>query len=118
MHLDRPNNNQCHIIGLIDDDPNMKERIAFGFRVLGALRDIPELTKQHAITKIIVAAELSKERLYELLAVAEQYGLSVTEWVPVERVLLVDGHRENEATNSDEELSSDEHEVETSTPIN
>jgi UDP-N-acetylmuramyl pentapeptide phosphotransferase/UDP-N-acetylglucosamine-1-phosphate transferase len=68
------------IIGLIDDEPALHFKWVYGYLVLGAERDLPQLIPHHRITGIIITATLSPESLAAARELASQYGLSLSEW--------------------------------------
>ena len=75
------------IIGIIDDEPNLRLRRVYGYDVLGNTFDIPNLVSKHRIDKIIVTARLSSDALNRILTYAGRCNIIVSEWECREREL-------------------------------
>jgi UDP-GlcNAc:undecaprenyl-phosphate GlcNAc-1-phosphate transferase len=75
------------IVGLLDDEPSLHAQWVYGFPVLGGIKELPYLIKQHRITGIIITAALppgTREAIQEL---ALKQGLHLSEWSFGERKL-------------------------------
>jgi len=68
------------ILGLIDDEPTLHSRWVYGHMVLGGLCDLPLLISQHRITGIIITAGLRPESVSQVMELASQHGLHISEW--------------------------------------
>jgi UDP-N-acetylmuramyl pentapeptide phosphotransferase/UDP-N-acetylglucosamine-1-phosphate transferase len=68
------------IVGLIDDEPSLQSRWAYGYLVLGNVNDLPRLIPLHHITGLIITAELKPESRAALREVADRLGVGLTEW--------------------------------------
>jgi hypothetical protein len=68
------------IVGLIDDEPSLHFNWVHGHRVLGSLRDLPQLVQNQRITGIIITATLEPDSLTVVRAIAAKYGLHLSEW--------------------------------------
>jgi FlaA1/EpsC-like NDP-sugar epimerase len=68
------------IVGMIDDDTSLHFQYVYGYRVLGAGKDLPRLVTAHRIRGVIITALLGKEAREALEALASQLGLQLTEW--------------------------------------
>lgn len=68
------------IVGLIDDDPSLYLRRVYGYKVLGALEDLPELVKKHDVSGIIITAILSLESQIAVRRFARRHGVRLSEW--------------------------------------
>ena len=67
------------LVGLIDDDPNLKERVIHGHPVLGIGMDLVELCIEHEIDEIIVSTTLQPHSLEHLMEVSDQLDLKVSQ---------------------------------------
>jgi hypothetical protein len=68
------------IVGLIDDDPSLYLRRVYGYKVLGALKDLPELVKRQQVGGIIITAILSLESGCAVRRFARELGVRLSEW--------------------------------------
>jgi len=68
------------IVGLIDDEPSLHFNWVHGHRVLGGLRDLPQLIPRHRITGVVITATLGPEALTAVQALAAQHRLHLSEW--------------------------------------
>jgi len=68
------------IVGLIDDEPSLHFKWAYGHMVLGGVRDLPSLIPHHQITGIIITTALKPESLAAARDLAFQHGLGLSEW--------------------------------------
>jgi UDP-N-acetylmuramyl pentapeptide phosphotransferase/UDP-N-acetylglucosamine-1-phosphate transferase len=68
------------IVGLIDDDIELRHQWVQGFAVLGGVNDLPGLVRRHRINGIIITAVLSSDARANVLETATQFGLNLTEW--------------------------------------
>jgi UDP-N-acetylmuramyl pentapeptide phosphotransferase/UDP-N-acetylglucosamine-1-phosphate transferase len=76
------------IIGLIDDDRNLRRRLVFGYRVLGGMRDLARIVDAGQVEEIILTAPLPPKRLNRLIKLARRSRVAVTEWRPASRSLV------------------------------
>ena len=68
------------IVGLIDDEPSLHSQWVYGIRVLGGLKNLPQLISKHAITGIVITAALRPESRAEVERLAFQYSMRLSEW--------------------------------------
>jgi UDP-N-acetylmuramyl pentapeptide phosphotransferase/UDP-N-acetylglucosamine-1-phosphate transferase len=68
------------IVGLIDDEPSLHFNWVHGYRVLGGLRDLPQLVPRHRISGIIITATLGPEVRAAIQELAAQHHLHLSEW--------------------------------------
>jgi len=68
------------IVGLIDDESALHSQWVYGYPVLGALKDLPQLIVRHQITGIVITATLTPESRAEIENLAFQYGMRLSEW--------------------------------------
>lgn len=68
------------VMGLIDEDSNLKGRYVHGHKVFGGLADIPEVIKKLEIQNIIVTVGIDAERRAQLKQLAESTGVRLSQW--------------------------------------
>lgn len=78
---------QRAIVGIVDDDPNLRGRRSYGFRVLGNGDALPELIREYDIKTLIVTANLPPERKRQLHEIANSMGINLREWTCTESKL-------------------------------
>jgi hypothetical protein len=66
-----------HLLGFLDDNPELRKMAVYGYRVLGRESDIPTLHHVHHIDEIWVTFPLEGLKQHRLLARCEQYGIKV-----------------------------------------
>ena len=68
------------VVGLLDDDRNVRKRLVKGHQVIGGLNDLPEILERQDIHQIVLACDLSSARRKLLWRISQDYGILVTEW--------------------------------------
>jgi UDP-N-acetylmuramyl pentapeptide phosphotransferase/UDP-N-acetylglucosamine-1-phosphate transferase len=68
------------IIGLIDDEPSLHGQWAYGYKVLGGLKDLPNLVARNRISGVIITAGLKPESHAAVQALALHLGFNLSEW--------------------------------------
>jgi FlaA1/EpsC-like NDP-sugar epimerase len=81
----RTGRNTCVVVGVLDDDINLRGRMVFGYSVLGSFEDLPAVAARHRVSSIMITANLPVERRARLVELARRAGLSLSEWVLSER---------------------------------
>ncbi|MCC6953674.1 MAG: hypothetical protein IT290_06115 [Deltaproteobacteria bacterium] len=76
------------VIGLLDDDPNLRKRFVQGHRVLGGIADLPEILSRQRVDQIVLTTKLAPETFESLLLLAERTSMTVVEWYARERVVF------------------------------
>jgi UDP-N-acetylmuramyl pentapeptide phosphotransferase/UDP-N-acetylglucosamine-1-phosphate transferase len=71
-------NNTRYIVGIIDDDIYLKSLYIGNVQILGSLKDIPRIIEKYKIDAIVIACDLSPERLSEVKEILKPYELEVT----------------------------------------
>ncbi|EME8112509.1 polysaccharide biosynthesis protein [Enterococcus faecium] len=67
-----------HVIGFVDDDPNKRNTYLSGKKVLGSLKDIPELIKKYDIQMVTIAIpSLSRKKLRRIFELVESAHVKV-----------------------------------------
>jgi FlaA1/EpsC-like NDP-sugar epimerase len=84
-HAGRPDNRG--IIGLIDDDPALRSRWIYGYRVLGTGMDLPSLVVANRISGVIIVEELNGKAQKTLEEMAAKHGFQLSEWRFGERII-------------------------------
>jgi len=79
------------IIGMIDDDVTLHSRWIYGYKVLGAIEDLPQLVASNGILKVIIVEELKPETRKHLEQMAAKNRLQLSEWRFEERAINIHG---------------------------
>ncbi|MCA6712692.1 polysaccharide biosynthesis protein [Enterococcus faecium] len=67
-----------HVVGFVDDDPNKRNTYLSGKKVLGALKDIPELIEKYDIQMVTIAIpSLSSKKLRRIFELVESAHVKV-----------------------------------------
>lgn len=74
-------NHDLAIIGVLDDDPNLRGRQVYGIRVLGRIDDLGDCVRTHRISRIIITMQIDDARRARIAALAREAGVPVDEWV-------------------------------------
>ena len=75
------------IVGLIDDDPNLRHRRVGGYIVLGTGRDLPDLVNRLRIDEIVITAQLREPAYVALASLCACANIRLSEWHYEERVI-------------------------------
>jgi UDP-N-acetylmuramyl pentapeptide phosphotransferase/UDP-N-acetylglucosamine-1-phosphate transferase len=75
------------IVGLIDDDTNLRLRRISGYVVLGTGHDLPALITRHRIDEIVITAQLGEQAYVALASLCACAGIRLSEWHYEERVI-------------------------------
>ena len=82
------------IVGIVDDDSNLRGRLVNGFKVLGDRMELPRLLKKHAVDTVVVTMDIREEHLREVKAICDEAGVRLNVWVcheqPVDQCLKED----------------------------
>lgn len=76
------------LIGILDDDRLLWERIVMGFTVFGGLDQFPELVERHNISKLVITCKVSEEQLAHLRRLAAENGIALSLWTTEEVPIL------------------------------
>ncbi|HGF7247041.1 TPA: polysaccharide biosynthesis protein [Enterococcus faecium] len=67
-----------HVVGFVDDDPNKRNTYLSGKKVLGSLKDIPELIEKYDIQMVTIAIpSLSRKKLRRIFELIESAHVKV-----------------------------------------
>lgn len=73
------------VVGLVDDDPNMRRRLVYGYEVLGNRAGLYRIIEQYAVERVVITTDkLPPEALDELQAVCRATGVFLSEWICAE----------------------------------
>ena len=75
------------VVGIVDDDTNLRFRRVGGYVVLGTGRDLPELIHKHRVEEVVITAQLQEESFTNLVALCALNGVRLSEWHYEERVI-------------------------------
>jgi UDP-N-acetylmuramyl pentapeptide phosphotransferase/UDP-N-acetylglucosamine-1-phosphate transferase len=75
------------IVGVVDDDTNLRFRRVGGYVVLGTGADLPQIIRDHRIDEIVITAQLRDESFTNLVAICALNGVQLSEWHYEERVI-------------------------------
>lgn len=76
-----------NVIGFIDDDPNKRHTYLSGKKVLGSIKDLPELVEKYEIAMITIAIpSLSRKKLREIFELIEPLHVKVNSMPSMEEV--------------------------------
>ncbi len=76
------------IVGLIDDEPALHYQWVYGYLVLGASKDLPQLVTRHRATRVIITAALRPEALLKIQELAREHHFRLSEWRFEDRQLV------------------------------
>jgi UDP-N-acetylmuramyl pentapeptide phosphotransferase/UDP-N-acetylglucosamine-1-phosphate transferase len=80
--FEHPDREAPHIVvGLIDDDRNLRGRVVYGHPVLGGVDDLPRIVAEQKVDELIVSTLLSDAKLARVLDTAASAGVEVCQWV-------------------------------------
>ena len=86
--LDTPR--PVRVVGLLDDDRNLRKRLVSGHRVLGGIDNLWDILTSTRVDEIVVTTRsLDIEKKSILLSFAKRYGITVTEWFPREEHFFI-----------------------------
>jgi FlaA1/EpsC-like NDP-sugar epimerase len=78
--ISRAGHNNTLIVGLLDDDINLRGRIISGYRVLGVLEQLPEFVKKTGADRVLITCDLSPEKQQEVVEILKDCGVGVFTW--------------------------------------
>lgn len=73
------------IVGVIDDEINLKGRIVAGYRVLGSVLELGRIVSQQRADALIITCGLSESAKAHVVQMAGELGLELSEWACEER---------------------------------
>lgn len=80
--FEHPDREAPHIVvGMIDDDRNLRDRVVFGHRVLGGIGDMERVVREMKVDELIVTPALTEAKYARILDIAARTGIEVCQWV-------------------------------------
>ncbi len=79
------------VIGLIDDNPALRHKVVYGYKVQGNFSELEEIIKKNDINELIFTHHYSDKLRAEILALQSKYNLLIRDFVFVLRDLKEDG---------------------------
>lgn len=70
--------NDRMIVGILDDDENMRGRYIGGIRIYGTIRDAPEIIKKLKVDSVVIACVIDERLLRVVKAMLAKTGVKVT----------------------------------------
>jgi UDP-N-acetylmuramyl pentapeptide phosphotransferase/UDP-N-acetylglucosamine-1-phosphate transferase len=83
----RTGSNTRVVVGVLDDDVNLRGRLVMGYPILGTFEDLPEVVKAQRIQEVVITAQVTDERRECLVALAQASEVPLLEWSVAERKL-------------------------------
>ncbi len=68
------------VVGFVDDDSNLHDRLVHGYPVLGSGHDVADVLERHTVHEIVIAADLPEESLTATIATAKAHGVKLSRW--------------------------------------
>lgn len=68
------------LVGLLDDDRNLRGRLVYGYPVLGNLMDLPRILGEQNIFEIVLTEEIPDPKLTKLKKLALRYNIRLSQW--------------------------------------
>lgn len=76
------------LLGILDDDVNLRGRIIAGYTVLGGFGELQELVAKWRVDAVVITCLLDSERESRIVQAAESAGVAVSKWVCDEKALV------------------------------
>ncbi len=76
------------VVGIVDDNINLRHRIVEGFTVFGNLKDVPALIDKYRIAGILITCHIDEDRRAQLIRMAREAGVWLREWNYQEREIV------------------------------
>jgi UDP-N-acetylmuramyl pentapeptide phosphotransferase/UDP-N-acetylglucosamine-1-phosphate transferase len=76
------------VIGLIDDDRNLRKRIIHGYRVLGTTSELDQVLEENPIDEIIITGKIDLSKVERIVLIARKRQIVVKEWRTFENKLF------------------------------
>ncbi len=80
LYRGMPELTQRHVVGLVDDDPNLRRRWVAGHQVLGNLIELPRLIRELQVHRVVITASVPNNTHAALLAATKRAGIALSEW--------------------------------------
>ncbi len=76
------------IVGIVDDDPNLRKRLVLGYRVVGIGSELSTIIEDLGVSDIVLLCTLPVEQMERLVALCRTCGVGLALW-HVDQVTLV-----------------------------
>lgn len=77
------------IVGLLDDDRNLRKRLVYGYRVLGGVAELSAVLQMLRVDEIVITVDITVEQREYLLQQARNYAVTLSEWRPEKYFLFM-----------------------------
>ncbi len=78
--ISQAGHNKKVIVGLLDDDINLRGRVISGYKVLDGFDCILEHVKKTRADRVIITCELPREKEQEIAAILKAEGIAISAW--------------------------------------
>ena len=90
-HIISSSNIPYSLVGFIDDNPTKQGLLIHGIKVLGNIRDIPEIVKKHKIKEIIIAMPATSQKtIKQTVNLAREAGVQKIKILPSTKEILAE----------------------------
>lgn len=93
---------KIRVLGFVDDDETLRNRIIHGSYVLGTGRDISKIAEAHRIDEIVITCRLADESADQLMDVCQAQHIRLTVWDRREREVALFSENPDDDAQSDE----------------
>jgi UDP-N-acetylmuramyl pentapeptide phosphotransferase/UDP-N-acetylglucosamine-1-phosphate transferase len=83
------------IVGIVDDDPNLRKRLVLGHRVVGVGGELARLLDELQVSAVVLLCTLPEATFAATAEICREKGVALSMW-RVDEVPLVDPHHESE----------------------
>ena len=89
--ISRAGHNNTIIVGLLDDDINLRGRVISGYKVLGGAEELPKYVKETGADRVLVTCDLTSERKKIIVNLLHDVSIDVFVWECSEEKLSLEG---------------------------
>lgn len=75
------------IVGIVDEDPNLRKRQVYGYRVIGTPHEIRSVIRASRVDRIVLTELLAESSRADVMQAAREAGVRVSEWRCEERTV-------------------------------
>jgi FlaA1/EpsC-like NDP-sugar epimerase len=69
------------VVGLVDDDPNLRRRWIAGYQVLGNRLELAGLIREHGIHRVVISAVVPESTRAAVEKITRKAAIALSEWV-------------------------------------
>ena len=77
--------NPAWVVGLVDEDANLRKRRVYGYKVIGTPQEIRDVIRAHRVDRIVLTDVLSDTGRACVMQAAREAGVRVSAWHCEER---------------------------------